>query len=126
MKIVLILMIAVTWPCISFPDNLNTYERAARKNKKLIKTSSQTLLINWLESENQTPPRTYTKFKRSVSLCSQNWWLCLLNLPSIIQFRIRLDVLKFFDKFVTGRQNILDEAELTAEEAKLTRTKIDL
>merc|ERR1712141_980560 len=67
------------------------------------------------------------KYKRSVSICSTTtWWSCLLTLPLGIEWRLRLDVLKFVDKYVTGRKAYLEEAVIAAENARVQSEKIRL
>ena len=57
------------------------------------------------------PPR---RVKRSLRFCESNIMGCFLLLKQIIPFRLHLDVIKFLDKHVTGRQDFIEERKIEA------------
>lgn len=94
---------------------------------------SQNILLNesaYILNMNVLPWNKYksnSRYKRFASVCSsRTWWNCLLQLPLGIEWRLRLDVLKFFDQFVTGRKTYLNDAAIAGKNALINREKIQL
>ena len=77
--------------------------------KKFLILTYAIMIIFALVGENiATPVLKSRRVKRHLRFCNSNIMGCVLLLKQIIPFRLHLDVIKFLDKHVTGRDDYIE------------------